>query len=122
MSDRPTYSELEAARAVAERLAQEAAADRKAAAADRQKAEYAWGQSEFHNREASAKIATVVERERHLKEDLHEDALLARERAAVEKLKQAQELMADYNNAKHAAAIYLRQCSEREAAARQVAS
>ena len=116
----PSYSELEAARAVAERLAQEAAADRKAAAEDRKAAEYARGQADFRQRTAEDHNRAAGERVRWLEE--HDEAKVrAIVAAAEQKLAEAKALMASYNADKHSAAIYLRQCSEREAAERSAA-
>jgi hypothetical protein len=64
----------------------------------------------------------VAAREVRLLNELGEAALIKREKIAAEKLQQAEELMADYNNEKHAAAIYLRQCAEREKAERSEAA
>jgi hypothetical protein len=64
---------------------------------------------------------SVAAREARLLNELGEAQLVAREKAAEAKLTEAKALMADYNNDKHAAAIYLRQCSERDAAEQSAA-
>jgi len=50
-----------------------------------------------------------------------EPDFVRREQEAAKALADAKALMAAYSNDKHAAAIYLRQCSEREAAERSAA-
>ena len=64
---------------------------------------------------------SVAAREARMLNELGEAQLVAREKAAEAKLTEAKALMADYNNDKHAAAIYLRQCSERDAAEQSAA-
>ena len=112
----PSYSELEAARAVAERLAQEAATDRKAAAADRESAAYDRGQAEHRLRTAEATLRAVQEREQWLEQ--HDEA---RVRAIVveaeQKLAEAKAVMADFNSTRHGAARALIEIDKREAAA-----
>jgi hypothetical protein len=57
--------------------------------------------------------ASISRREQKLKE-LGEDALLAREQAVAAKLKEAQELLAEYSSDRHAAARALSEINERE--------
>ena len=119
-SDTPSYTELRQARAVAERLAQEAAADRKAATADREAAAYDRGQAEHRLRTAEATLRSAQEREQWLAQhgEAEVRALVA---TADDKLKQAQELMKDYNREKHSAAINFNRQIEREDAERAAA-
>jgi hypothetical protein len=84
----------------------EAAADRKAAAADREAAEYERGQASRSLHECQVLEKSIATREQKLRE-LGEDALVARERAADAKLAEAQQLLASYDAAKHAAALKL---------------
>ena len=120
MSDTPSFTEQQRLRAEAERLAAEAAADRKAAEEALAKAEYERGQAQHALREKQALEKNISARERWLKEH-SEDVMLAREADAVAKLKQAQDLMASYDAAKHQAALELardqREAVERGAAA-----
>jgi hypothetical protein len=114
MSD--DYLEAQRLHAEAERMRDEAfeyraEADRKLAAANR-----AFGDAEHRHKAIADLERSVAAREVRLLNELSEGQLLKREKAAAEKLQQAEQLMADYNNEKHAAAIYLRQCSERDAA------
>jgi hypothetical protein len=81
---------------------------------------YALGQARHTQAIVAQMERSISERERKLKE-LGEPELVAREQAAEAKLAEAKALMATYSNDKHAAAIYLRQCSEREAAEQPVA-
>jgi hypothetical protein len=83
-----------------------AAADRKAAAADREAAEYERGQASRSLHECQVLEKSIATREQKLRE-LGEDALVARERAADAKLAEAQQLLASYDAAKHAAALKL---------------
>jgi hypothetical protein len=112
-SDIPSYTELQQARAVAERLAQEAAADRKAAAADREAAAYDRGQAEHRLRTAEATLRAAEECKRWLEQ--HDEARVRAIVAAADKaLAEAKALKADYDAAKHGAAIALQQINERE--------
>ena len=61
----------------------------------------------------------MSQREHHILHDLHETALLAREKEAADMLKQAKVMLADYSSAKHGAARALVEINEREKAARQ---
>jgi hypothetical protein len=102
-----------------QRLRDEAQADRKAAEQARQAAEYERGQAEHRLRTAASTEAGVSARERKLRDELNEPALLAREQAATKALADAKALVAEYDKAKHAAAIALQQINEREAATRE---
>ena len=93
---------------------------KKAAEQDLEAARYERGQIEHAKRIMEQTERSIAAREKKLKE-LGEPELVAREKATADKLKQAQELMKAYNNDKHAAAIYLRQCSERDAAEQSAA-
>ena len=120
MSDTPSYTEVRQRLAEAQRLRDEAAADRKAAAADREAAEYALGQAEHRLRTAEDHNRAAAECKRWLEQ--HDEAKVrALVAAADDKLKQAQELMASYDAAKHGAAIALVQINEREKAERSAA-
>ena len=114
MSDTPSYTELQQMRAEAERLAHQASVDRKAAAEVQANAEYMFGQADHRRREIAAIEQGISQRERRLTE-LNEGELVAREKAADDKLKQAQELMQAYDRDRHAAAISLNQINAREA-------
>jgi hypothetical protein len=114
-SERLSATEVIEARAVAERLAQEAAADRKAAAADRAAAEYERGQAEHRLRTVQATEAGISKREVALKA-AGEPEFLAAQQEAADKLKRAEELMAQYDAAKHGAAQALIDINTREAA------
>jgi len=120
--DTPTYLELKQMQAEAQRLRDEAfeyraEADRKLADAN-----YLFGQASHRRRRIADLERSVQQREARLLNELGEAELIKREKIANEKLKQAEELMASYDNEKHAAAIYLRQCSEREKAERSEAA
>jgi hypothetical protein len=120
MSD--DYLEAQRLHAEAERMRDEAfeyraEADRKLVAANR-----AFGDAEHRHRLIADLEKSVAGRELRLLNELGEAQLIKREKIANEKLKQAEELMASYDNEKHAAAIYLRQCSEREKAERSEAA
>jgi hypothetical protein len=106
MSDTPDYAELRQLRAEAERMRDEAAEDRRAAAADGEAAAYDRGQAEHRLRTAEDNLRAAAEDRRWLEQ--HDEAKVrAIVAAADEKLKQAQELMASYDAAKHAAALKL---------------
>jgi hypothetical protein len=94
-------------------LRRQAAAERKAAETARADAEYLRGQAQWHEREAAAKLASVAKREEKLAA-LGEKALLAREQAANDKLVEAQKLLSQYSNDRHAAARALVEINERE--------
>jgi hypothetical protein len=100
--------------AEAARMRDEAAADRKVAAADRAAAEYERGQAEHRLRTVQATEAGISRREAALKA-AGEPEFLARLAEADRKLKAAEELMAQYNAAKHGAAQALIDINEREA-------
>ena len=98
----------------------EAAADRKAAEAAREQATYTLGQSVHRLRNAEDHARAAAEDRRWLEQ--HDEAKVrAIVAAADDKLKQAQELMASYDAAKHGAAIALVQINERERAERSAA-
>src|SRR5262245_49141378 len=83
MSDTPDFIELQRLKAEAARMRDEAAAYHAAAEKKLADATYALGQFEHRHRLTMDTERGIAERERHLKEDLHEDALLARERAVT---------------------------------------
>jgi hypothetical protein len=85
----------------------------KAAAQDRAAAEYAQGQAERSLREKQILEASIAKREQALKQ-AGEPAFLARVAAADKALAEARTLKADYDAAKHGAAIALQQINERE--------
>ena len=119
-SDIPSHTELQQARAVAERLAQEAATDRKAAAEDRKAAEYERGQADFRQRTAEDHNRAAGERVRWLEEH-DETKVRALVAAAEQKLADAKALMADYDAARHGAMISLQRIDAREQAERAAA-
>jgi hypothetical protein len=88
---------------------------KKAAEQDLEAARYERGQADHAKRLTEQMERSIAVRERKLKE-LGEPELVAREKAVEAKLAEAKDLMSRYDNDKHAAAIYLRQRSEREAA------
>jgi len=93
---------------------------KKAAEQDRAAAEYERGQADFRQRTAEDHNRAAGERVRWLEE--HDEAKVrAIVAAADDKLKQAQELMASYDAAKHGAAIALVQINEREQAEQSAA-
>jgi hypothetical protein len=93
---------------------------RKEAAADLEAARYERGQAEHAKRLIEQTEKLLTEREQRLLQ-LGEPQLVAREQEADAKLKQAQQLMAEYSNTKHEAAAALVAINKREAAAaRQV--
>src|SRR6516164_9909865 len=81
---------------------------RKAAEQDLEAARYERGQAEHRLRTMEQMERSISERERKLKE-LGEPELVAREKAAADKLKQAQQLMKAYDADRHGAAIALQQ-------------
>jgi hypothetical protein len=86
---------------------------KKAAEQDRTAAEYERGQAEHRLRAAEDNLRAAAECKRWLEQ--HDEAKVrAIVAAADDKLKQAQELMASYDAAKHGAAIALVQINERE--------
>jgi hypothetical protein len=92
----------------AERAKAEAAVDRKAAEKALADARYAQGQAEFQNREASAKVASVQQREEATRKyDQREAALTEREKALAAREKAVNETMAAYDADKHRAAQVL---------------
>jgi ABC-type tungstate transport system permease subunit len=110
----------EEAKALFERaikIREEAAAERKAAEKALADAEYSRGQATWHEKEAAAKLSALAKREEHLK-TLNAAALLERERLADEKLRTAEQLMAQYSKDKHAALIAVQKLEASEAAAR----
>jgi hypothetical protein len=115
MSDDTGYLEAKQMRAEAQRLRDEAAELNATADRKLRDGNYKLGQAEHRQKLISDLERSVAAREAKLVE-LGEAKFLEREQAAADKLKRAEELMASYNHDKHEAAIYLRQCSEREAA------
>jgi hypothetical protein len=101
MSD--DYLEAKRLHAEAERKLAEAAELN--AAADRKLRDglYALGQSEHRRREIADVEKSIALREARLLNELAEPKLIEREKIANEKLKQAEELMADYDKEKYAA-------------------
>jgi hypothetical protein len=86
----------------------------KAAAQERAAAEAAHAMAERRHRDCAELEANVSRRERRLKEELNEPALLERERIAEAKLAEAKALMADYKKDWHAGVIAFQQINERE--------
>jgi hypothetical protein len=91
----------------------EAAADRKAAAADLEAAKDEHARAARCLRDTQELERNIAAREQHLKE-LGEPDFVARDQAAEQKLAEAKALLATYSNDKHAAAIALTQINERE--------
>jgi hypothetical protein len=120
MSDDTGYLEAKRLHAEAQRLRDEAAELNATADRKLRDGNYALDQARHTEANVAAMERSIAAREQKLKE-LGEPEFVAREQAVAEKLKQAQELMKSYDNDKHAAAIYLRQCSEREAAEQSAA-
>jgi hypothetical protein len=77
------------------------------------KAEYERGAAEHARRLTEQMERSIAMREQHLQQ-LGEAELVAREKAAEQKLAEAQELMQAYNADKHGAAIALQQIDARE--------
>jgi hypothetical protein len=94
---------------------------KKAAEQDLEAARYERGQIEHAKRIMEQTERSIATRERKLKE-LGEPELVSREKAADAKLKEAQQLMKDYDASKHSAAIALQQINEREKAERSEAA
>jgi hypothetical protein len=93
---------------------------KKAAEQDRAAAEYDRGQADHRLRTMEQLERSITAREQWLAQ--HDEAKVrAIVAAADDKLKQAQELMASYDAAKHGAAIALQQINERETAERSAA-
>ena len=93
---------------------------KKAAEQDLEAARYERGQAEHARRTAEDHNRAAAECKRWLEQ--HDEAKVrAIVAAADDKLKQAQELMASYDAAKHGAAIALVQINERERAERSAA-
>jgi hypothetical protein len=86
---------------------------KKAAEQDRAAAEYERGQAEHAKRVTEQLEASISRREQKLKE-LGEPEFVEREKAAADKLKQAEDLMKAYRADYHQAAISLNQINERE--------
>jgi hypothetical protein len=120
MSDDTGYLEAKRLHAEAQRLRDEAAELNATADRKLRDGNYALGQARHSEANVAAMERSIAAREQKLKE-LGEPEFVAREQAAEAKLAEAKALMASYNNDKHAAAIYLRQCSEREAAEQSAA-
>jgi hypothetical protein len=91
----------------------EAEQHRKAAEQDLEAARYERGQAEHAKRAMEQLERSIAARERKLKE-LGEAEFVAREKAAADKLKQAQQLMKEYNAVRHGAMIALQQIDARE--------
>jgi hypothetical protein len=85
-----------------QRLRDEAAEDRKAAAADREAAQHARDETVWSLREKQALEKIITAREQKLCE-LNEAALLARARELDDKQKRIEELTALYDKDRHAA-------------------
>ena len=98
----------------------EAEQHRKAAEKDLAEAQYLRAQS-ARDRAEIAELEQAISRREQALQQAGEPEFIRREQEATDKLKQAQELMQAYSNDRHAAAIYLRQCSEREAAEQSAA-
>jgi hypothetical protein len=96
----------------------EAAADRKAAAADLESARDEHARAARCLADTAELERNIAAREQKLKE-LGEPDFVAREQAVEQKLAEAKALLATYSNDRHAAAIALTQINERELAARQ---
>jgi hypothetical protein len=94
---------------------------RKQAAADLEAARYEHEMAERRHRDVAELEANISRREAKLKE-LGEAKLVVREKAAEQKLAEAKALKADYDAAKHGAAIALQQINEREKAERAAAA
>jgi hypothetical protein len=104
-------------RAEAERMRDEAAADRKAAEAAREQATYTLGQSVHRLRNAEDHARAAAEDRRWLEQ--HDEAKVrAIVTEAEAKLKQAADLMKAYDADRHGAAIALQQINAREQAER----
>ncbi|MFZ2082665.1 MAG: hypothetical protein WAV38_39615 [Xanthobacteraceae bacterium] len=118
MSDEERMTATEVAHFHAEglRLRWEAAEMLKRAEAKDHDGEYKLGQSDWRLREIQALEKNIAAREKKL-EELGEAALLAREQAADDKLKQAKELMASWDTVKHGAAQALIDINKRDARA-----
>jgi hypothetical protein len=122
MSDEDTgYFEAKRLQAEAQRLRDEAFQFRADADIKLRDANYALGQARHRHKEISDFERSIAHREQRLLNELGEAKLIEREQAAEAKLAEARELMGRYEADRHAAAIYLRQCSEREAAEQSAA-
>jgi hypothetical protein len=94
---------------------------KKAAEQDFEAARYERGQAEHRLRTAEDNLRAAEECRRWLEQ--HDEAKVrAIVAAADDKLKQAEELMKDYNASKHGAAIALQQINEREKAEQSAAA
>jgi hypothetical protein len=100
---------------LAKKIRAEAEAHHKAGEEAFAKAEYALGQADHRHRAMVELEANISRREAKLKE-LGESDLVAREKAAAAKLKQAEDLMKEYRADYHQAAISLNQINAREKA------
>jgi hypothetical protein len=120
MSDDTGYLEAKRLHAEAERKLAEAAELNATADRKLRDGNYALGQARHTQAIVAQTERSISEREQKLKE-FGEPELVAREQAAAEKLKQAEELMAQYRADYHAAAISLNQINEREKAERSAA-
>ena len=93
---------------------------RKSAAADLEAAKDEHARAARCLRDTQELEKNLARREEALRKAGEPD-FVRREQEAAKALADAKALMAAYSNDKHAAAIYLRQCSEREAAEQPVA-
>ena len=113
MSDDTGYLEAKRLHAEGQRLRDEAAALNATADIKLRDGNYALGQARHTQAIVSQMERSIAEREQHLKE-LGEPELVAREKAAAEKLKQAEELIASVDKERHAAAININQLIEHD--------
>jgi hypothetical protein len=120
MADDTGYLEAKRLHAEAQRLRDEAAEHNAQADVKLRDGNYALGQARHRLDTVAQMERSIAAREQKLKE-LGEPEFVAREQAAAEKLKQAEELMADYDKEKHAAAINLNQSFERDKREREAA-
>jgi hypothetical protein len=93
----------------------------RAAAADRAQAEHTLGQCDHRRREIAQIEQSIAAREKWLAAT-GEDEMLKREAAAAKALELARSLMASYDKAKHAAALYLQRQIEADNAAKAAAA
>jgi hypothetical protein len=115
MSDDTGYLEAKRLNAEAQRLRDEAAELNATADRKLRDGNYALGQAKHRLDTVAQMERSIAERERKLKE-LGESDLVAREKAAAAKLKQAEDLMKEYRADYHQAAISLNQINAREKA------
>jgi hypothetical protein len=113
MSDDTGYLEAKRLHAEAERKLAEAAELNARADTKLRDGLYALGQARHTQATVAQMERSIAAREQKLKA-LGEPEFLAREQAADAKLKEVQEVMKDYNAAKHGAARALVEINERE--------